>query len=74
MKAGMKIPATVIIECVGFLWWEVKRIMLMSGRIESTMISGMLILVFSNRAEDLPRRYARAMWPTANEEFVPPWN
>jgi len=38
-----------------------------SGIIERTKINGMLRFTFKSFAEDLPRRYASAMCPTANE-------
>lgn len=41
--------------------------MSMSGITERTKISGMLRFIFRGLAEALPRRYANAMCPTANE-------
>jgi hypothetical protein len=47
---------------------KLKR-MSMSGIIERTKIKGMLMLVLSSLADALPKRYASAMCPTANEVF-----
>jgi hypothetical protein len=44
--------------------------MSMSGIMDRTRIKGMLKFTLSSFPDVLPKRYARAMCPTANEVFV----
>src|SRR4030042_4911063 len=47
--------------------------MSMSGRIDIVRSNGILISVFNNLAEVLPKMYPKAKCPTAYEDFPPPF-